>query len=737
MPLQIPEIDGRGYQELLDEAIARIRVHNPEWTNYNPSDPGITLLQLFAFLAESVRYRSALIPERARIKFLQLLDIPLEPAHAAAGIVAFEYQSGPLSPILVETDLELLAGQVPFRTTHALSVVPAEGRAFVKAPLTADREAQIRARYELIYEGFGSAGDQLLLYETRPVDWAAQTVDLSSGTVDQTLWLALMARTPDAVGAVRRSLAGAVLTVGIVPETSGDGRVLAPGGPAAGLARELRFELPRVEPLPQDADARLARYTLIPSDASADVLAEPGLVQLTLPGDVGQLGLWEDLEPDEDGTGDFPPAVEGDDAERIVTWVRIRPAATAGALGQASVTLRWAGVNATLIQHRARVPHELVGRGSGAPDQAYALVNTPVLTDSVALTVDGTAWTLVDDLLAAAPEVPSSSAPGVGYGDQATLPATAYTVDRESGEIRFGDGSHGARPAAGALIEATYDYGGGRAGDVGVDAVTTGPALPAGLKVTNPLPTWGGDEALSVDEAERQIARVVRHRDRLVTAEDVQEIAEVTPGVDMGRVEVLALLNPQLPDARLPGVLTVMVIPQFDPVHPDAPEPDGLFLDLVCAHLEPRRLLTTELHVRGPVYVDVWASIGVDVEPGRDIAPVLEAVKRRIRTFLSPLPHEGRPEGGWPVATSVERLELWAQAANVDGVAKVFDTQLTDSSGTARDRVPMSGLQLPRLAAIAVSQGDPRPLDEIRGDAGSPPPGSAKTLPVPVDPVEC
>ena len=42
MPLSIPTLDNRRYQDLLDEALARIPVHNPEWTNFNRSDPGVT-----------------------------------------------------------------------------------------------------------------------------------------------------------------------------------------------------------------------------------------------------------------------------------------------------------------------------------------------------------------------------------------------------------------------------------------------------------------------------------------------------------------------------------------------------------------------------------------------------------------------------------------------------------------------------------------------------------------------
>jgi hypothetical protein len=54
VPITEPLIDDRNYADLLDEVIARIPVHNPEWTDFKQSDPGVTLLQLFAFLADAL-----------------------------------------------------------------------------------------------------------------------------------------------------------------------------------------------------------------------------------------------------------------------------------------------------------------------------------------------------------------------------------------------------------------------------------------------------------------------------------------------------------------------------------------------------------------------------------------------------------------------------------------------------------------------------------------------------------
>jgi predicted phage baseplate assembly protein len=308
-----------------------------------------------------------------------------------------------------------------------------------------------------------------------------------------------------------------------------------------------------------------------------------------------------------------------------------------------------------------------------------------------------------------------------------------FTVDRESGEIRFGDGLRGARPSAGAPIVVSYAYGGGPEGNVGIGAINTSPQLPAGFAVSNPLPTWAGTEGESVAEAERSIPRQLRERDRAVSATDMRDIARRTPGVALGRVEVLPLFHPDF-GAPAPGVVTLLVVPD-DPVHPEAPVPDRLFLAAVCEHLEPRRLLTTEVHVAGPEYVGLSVAVGIDVVPGEDVAPVREAVKGEIREFLSPL-KGGQRQEGWPLEKAVEDRELWARAARVDGVAKVRDLKLWDATGAAVARIEITGLQLPKLDRISARFGDP---EDLLAEPAVPPPvgGKTKRVPVPVLPPEC
>ena len=154
MPLTIPLLDDRNYQQLLHEALARIPVHNPEWTNFNDSDPGVTLVQLFAFLTESLLYRANQIPARNRAKFLTLLGIPLQPAAAAQGFVTIRNERGPLSTQTLAPDLDVRAGPIRFRTTYGLQILPIEARIFCKhkrPPATTDAARVQEDTYRLLY----------------------------------------------------------------------------------------------------------------------------------------------------------------------------------------------------------------------------------------------------------------------------------------------------------------------------------------------------------------------------------------------------------------------------------------------------------------------------------------------------------------------------------------------------------------------------------------------------------
>lgn len=739
MPLQIPTLDDRRYQQLLDEALARIPVHTPEWTNFNKSDPGVTLIEIFAFLTENLLYRSNQIPERNRRKFLQLLGIGLQPASSSRGLVAFSNDRGPLETVTIGSELEVRAGQVPFRTTQGLDVLPIGAQVFYKRELKNPSD-QLRSYYNQLYASFLkpqlSASAQLYQTATFPLAGGV-ALDVGRESLDGSLWIALLMRDGDKPfddnrkDQVREKIGGKTLNLGIVPALADATRALRPAGSANAEGEALlKYEVPIGETLSSVASERVPRYRTLDAVATGNVLLEPGTVQITLP-QAPELKLWDNLDPLESGVLDFPPAIEDSNlSDRLITWLRIRTSAAA------PVKLLWAGINTVLVSQRAHVANELLPDGNGAPDQVAVLSKTPVILESIQLVVivqDGTneQWTLIDDLMSAGPEVPVPDLrKPPGSQAAANLPVKVFTVNAESGEIRFGDAQHGARPPLGAKIRAGYDYGVGRAGNVNAASINNSPALPAGFKVVNPVATWGGAEAETVTEGEKQISRYLQHRDRLVTAADFKTITRRTPGVDVGRVDVLPAFSPELGSTEpgdAAGAVTLMIIPKYDPAQPDAPMPNRNFLDTVCAYLDPRRLVATEVFLRGPSYKQIWISMGINVESGRGIAEIREAVKSRLLQFLSPLlggpepspDQAGDADRGWPLRKPVVALELMARASTVAGVSSVNRVLLAEGVQAAKDQVDMRGLELPRIAGISVSVGEPALLDELRGRSGA------------------
>ena len=282
MPLTAPVIDDRRYGQLVDETLARAAIHTPEWTNFQQSDPGVTLVQLFAFLAENILYRANLVPERNRAKFLQLLRVPLAPAAEAQGLVTIANVRGAAQTQTLPADLEVRAGAVPFRLQSALDVLPLEARVLFKRELNPPPQPLLDY-YQLLYASYGAQfPEQVQLYETVALDRTlAAGVDLAQDTVDQALWIALLAREGDAPADLRREIAGRTLTLGIVPALDAASARLVPGG-VAQATQLLRFELPNVAAdgsVERDAEGRPApRWRQLEPRIEVDLLTVSGVV---------------------------------------------------------------------------------------------------------------------------------------------------------------------------------------------------------------------------------------------------------------------------------------------------------------------------------------------------------------------------------------------------------------------------------------------------------------------------
>jgi predicted phage baseplate assembly protein len=738
MPVRPPALDDRSFDDLVADLVRRIPAHTPEWTNPREGDPGRTLIDLFAWLADTILYRANLIPERQRLAFLRLLGAGMRPAVPAQGLV----QVGIADPAAtLPTQLGLFTGiekPVPFETLSELTVHAIEGRCYIKRKPTADEDRMLANLLPDLKDLYGISG-QPAGYVTTPlfVDQAeAAGRDVIAESRDGCLWIALLAGKPDAaqVASVRDELGGGssnrrrVLNVGIAPA------ILMP---EAFDDIGIRARVPHVWEIATGGDSGTGDDYLpldVLTDGSAG-LTRTGVVRLLLPGKDDMGAPTNDvLRQHLAGVADRPPRIDDPElAARLVTWLRMRPIGTRAAARPATLKLAWAGVNTVAIEQRRTLGRQVIGQGTGASGLELPLgaesVEAPTLVVEVEEEEGLRAWRQVPDTAAA------------GRDDR------VFSLDSEAGLVRFGDGVRGLVPGAGRMVQVTrMRAGGGASGNLppgSIKAITPPSGTPR-LKVVQPVATAGGADAESLAVAEARIPAMIRHGGRAVTAADYKELALRTPGVALGRVEVLERFKPQQRRDGVPGVVSVMVMPAREGTALPAPRPDRPTLETVHAWLDERRPLATELYGIGTDYVPIGVSAAVELVDSSQREAVLDAVSEAIRLHLWALPPGGPDGNGWPLGRAVDDRAIETVIGRVPGVRAVAPVHLfarrtgerrwrmvrEDSSGRAR--LPMLRWQMPELLMLAVAEGD--------ASSTSLPPARADAEPdvaVPVVPETC
>ena len=131
MALPVPNLDDRRFQDLVDEAKRLVQQRCPEWTDHNVSDPGVTLIETFAYMTDQLIYRLNRVPDRNYIKFLELIGVTLFPPTAARTDVTF-WLAGPQPEVVtipegtevatIRTDTD---DAVVFATTEDRAIIPA------------------------------------------------------------------------------------------------------------------------------------------------------------------------------------------------------------------------------------------------------------------------------------------------------------------------------------------------------------------------------------------------------------------------------------------------------------------------------------------------------------------------------------------------------------------------------------------------------------------------------------
>ncbi|GAB2708158.1 putative baseplate assembly protein [Aliiglaciecola aliphaticivorans] len=700
MSLNKPILDDRSYQQIRDELIARIPVYAPEWTDHNPSDPGIALIELFSYLTENLLYRFNQIPDSTKMEFLRLLQIPLNSAHPSTALLSFTTKE--LLGVAAKLTGEVSAGDVKFTTLQEVHVLPVSVLGALKViDQLPDEDSEEGIFYQQAAASVEANKTQPYHVETIWQDEPGVARDMES-SVDGILWVAVLAEKASETELVRQSLLShpkgpLLLNIGFMPEIrleddldhhSADFAQLfrCPGDAeqASGNPVSWQISTGRI-----NSDNQPIYYPLQVQGDTTNGLEKEGVVRLQLPREEHNMSAYEFADINMQGVGDFPPILDDDTQSRVICWLRaFRNDDTA--IGK----IIYVGANASLAEQAVQAKSEFIGTGNGQPNQVYNLNHQQVLANSVKLQVEEpqgwTDWREVDGFYSS------------------TESDRHFMLDKQAGQIRFGTGINGAVVQIGQRVRVIhYRYGGGRGGNVAAEAINKVVGNPV-VKVTNPLNAYGGTDAETLEAALQRIPSELRRRNRAVTRSDFQELALQSPGADLARSEVLPRYHPQLPQQESAGVVSVVVWPKEDKHHPNAPVPNKNQLRSVCQYLDARRLITTEIYVLPPKYVPVAIAVGVKVKNGFGIDAVRHWVELALRQFLAPLPPYGPGGQGWPLGRRVHSAELEAAAHQVEGVEYLEGLQLVgwDAAGNEiSNTVNLQKNEVPELIGITVENG--------------------------------
>jgi predicted phage baseplate assembly protein len=622
MPLQAPNLDTRKFEDLLSEARLRILRYNPGWTDFNESDPGITLVELFAWITELMLYQFNQVPGRNYIKFLQLMGLELRPAQAAVAHLTFKATPGavvdPIPRFTAVTAQPAAGGDsLIFETDTGLDII--------RADMT---DLQV----------FDGSAFSVVTVANEPGGGTFAPLGIAKPGPGSALYMGFTPPDPPATGRIFPQEIRLRVFLSEAAQAGGSqdaNAVKTPPSPPVQLVWEYR----------PAADPKRWRPLNVFLDESLAFTRE-GYIQL-------------------EGPADIAATVEGRIADARY-WLRAR--LDGGSYPEGRIPqLDFIRFNTAPAVNLSTVREEDTGPSDGSPGQTFKLFRRPVVPASLVLTIEivnqtPEIWVQVEDFLGSGKDDPH------------------YTFNGNTAEIRFGDGTHGRIPSAGATIVATqYRFGGGASGNVAPGEVNGLPGNINGLaSVTNERSAAGGRDEQDVNELMAQAPHELRSRNRAVTAEDFAWLAGQAGGV--AKATAIALMHPDHPGVDVPGAVTVVIVPDNDAL---APMPSADQLRTVSAFLNGFRLLTTELFVTGPRYTRIDIEALVVAQPYASFDAVARDVAAALNFYFDPLarmPKSNPPSAAtlnaagteqWNFGESLHPTNLFSVILGVAGVVFV------------------------------------------------------------------
>ena len=709
MPLNIPNLDDRRFDDLVAESQARLAAAAPEYTHLAPGDPANLFIDLFAHLTEGICYRANLIPERQRRAMLNLLDLPMRSAQPARGLIAIDAKKPGQLPRLLPSGTIVSGAKVRFSTDGELQALPLQATAMVKQPVS-DSELQEAG---ITREQLASLhGAQVTPFRPQVVEMPGSGVAFAD-TLDNSVYLVLSVPgdKPTDLDAQRALVSGQTVCVGVTPRDHVDAEV----------ARELAPRRLIVECVHVDG-TRIVRTPLTVFADSSNGARQAGILRVRLPQAAHMVPPPSD-DPRFAGVGDAPPEPPVEiPGNRVVCYLRV-------SCPDDDIALGYISINSAEIRSQVWAEPRIIAVGDGRPGQSYALGQQFIDRSTLVVEVhDGTwqTWTVVEHLTASGPD------------------ALVCLLDEEAGFIRFGDGLRGRRPAAGQRIRVHYRYGGGADGNLpagAIDALADGDAV---FRVRHELPTTGGLAVESVGAAEGRLGAFIRHRERAVSAQDFQDLALGHPSGRVARCEVVPGMipdpGPAMVRTGIPGALSVFVLPPALPAIAGRPRVTAGLLREVHQYLSQRTMIGTELYVLSPDWQPLAVSISCAVRDPSQEATTIAAIEKAILEYLWSLAPHGPTAQGWPLGVAVDPAELATVAARVDNVLKINQVRLgaPNTEGqwqllAAGNELSVAAYALPDLRGVVVST-DPDAELNLPGNLDQTLGADTLAVPVPVIP---
>ncbi len=735
--LPLPNLDDRFYKQIVDEARKSIPKIIAEWTDENAHDPGITLIELFAWLTEMQQYYLNRITERNELKFLKLLGVRLLEASRARCNVHF---SGMAEAVVLPQGTPLSAREQKFETEAALLLVPTTiSRVIVRSEIdTNDFTASNRNKgvsyYAFakearqgnrMYIGFDEelpTGKDICLAFDLSEDYPVPVGAPISAAEDfipsaQVSWKYFGADDPRSESEEKPSWLPVEELRDETLHLSQRGRVVfrIPSPMQATMIHPANdrgrywvcctLEQEGYEISPMLKEVSINTVSAIQQETFSTVLTFSGNGEpnqtlevhhyLSIYGAIKvqvkeSNGWWRYWTPVDTFSGSNPEQ----SCYTLSRWKKQKRGLVIFGDGQLGRVLPKGEDNVRIICHRPDFKDDRnLGTGSGLPDQRFKIDKAPVVSQIFLLQTgrkiaESGEWvwedcTRVDDF------------------DNSLSDDRHYMLDEQTGEVIFGNNERGFIPEAAEranICILSLSVGGGSRGNI-KPGLITGIIDPnehyTGISATNLDFAAGGAEKETIAQARLRVQGDLNRPYRTVSNEDFEQIARSTPGLRVARVKALPLYTIGLqdyPNEKVPAQVTVVVVPYSES---ETPVPSSGFLQTVYIHLNRHRLITSELHVVPPEYVQITVHAVIVTEPAfkKDSSKILDALHRLLR----PLDHSDGSKG-WEFGRTVYRGDVYGAINQIKGVAYIQDLWLDASGrGIRKDvngdiRIPPHGL---------------------------------------------